>query len=314
MATKRKRKKTKTKRMSFRLGALKRKKRQKTDWFGPSLASVLKVLAAICVVGAIVIGLIFLEQYVNETVPAAKGMVDLELVDVPAWVDDQLREQVFALARGDGEDLGIDDDTAKSVWQNIDRLVPWLYEVKVEPAHDRLQIKGRWRKPIALVKSGRRKFYVDAEQVVLDFVQMPKLPIVEIKGLSSITRTPPLGEVWQRDDLAAAVRILDRLDQMDKSLTPDNPLLDEIDRIDVSNFNGREDRRHAHIILYADDNTEIIWGAELGKWQQHLESTDQHKLAKLYSHFKEYGKLSDGVKFINLRDPQDKIPRPIDRY
>jgi len=107
---------------------------------------------------------------------------------------------------------------------------------------------------------------------------------------------------------------LDRLDDMDRSETPDKPLLDEIGRIDVSNFNGRDNSRQAHIILYTKDNTEIIWGAELEKWQQHLESTDEEKLAKLYSHYKEYGTLSGDVKFINLRVPQDNIPLPIDKY
>jgi hypothetical protein len=125
---------------------------------------------------------------------------------------------------------------------------------------------------------------------------------------------PPAGEVWQRDDLAAAVEILDRLDHMDKAITPNKPLLFEVDRIDVSNFNGRQNKRYAHIILYSKDNSQIIWGAELGTWQRHLESTDEEKLAKLYSYYKDYGTLSGGARYINLRDPRDKIPLPIDRY
>ena len=101
---------------------------------------------------------------------------------------------------------------------------------------------------------------------------------------------------------------------MDKSITPDKPLLSEIDRIDVSNFNGRQDGRKPHIVLYAKDNTEIMWGAAVGKWQQHLESTDEQKLAKLYGYYKDFGTLSGRAKYINLRDPKDKIPLPIDRY
>lgn len=314
MATIRKRKKSKTKRISFRHGILKRKKRQKANWFGPSLISILKILAVICFFSGAVIGLVFLEKYVKETIPIAEGTVDLKLVDVPAWVDDQLKEKVFAAAKGDGEDLRVDENAAGSIQRNIERLVCWLDEVKVQTTHDGLCIKGRWRRPLALVKSGLLKFYVDARQVVLDFVPMPNLPIVEIKGLSPITKIPPLGEVWQRADLAAAITILNRLDQMDKSLTLDKPLLYEIDRIDMTNFNGRENIHHPHIILYAKDNTEIIWGAEVGKWQQHLESTDEQKLAKLYGYYKEYGTLSGDAKYINLCDPQDKIPLPIDKY
>jgi len=268
-----------------------------------------------CILVGIVVGFSFLERYVKETSPVSDKTIRLELVDVPAWVSDQLKEKVLAAAKGDSEDLRLDEKAALSSMKwNIERDVAWLDEVKVQTTHDGLHIEGRWRKPVALVKSGTRKFYVDAEQVVLDFVQMPHLPIVEVKGLSLITKTPPLGEVWQRDDLAAAITILEQLSQMDRLVTPDKPLLSEIDRVDVSNFNGRENTQHAHIILYAKDNTEIIWGAEVGKWQRYLESTDEQKLAKLYGYYKEFGTLSGGAKYINLRDPQDNIPLPIDKY
>jgi hypothetical protein len=314
MAVSRKRKKSKTKRISFKPGAFKKRKRQRASWFGPSLIIILKVLAVVCVLCGIVIGLMFLEKYVKETVPAARGSVDLELADVPLWASDQLKDKVRAAATANGVHLVLDQDTALSVHRNIEQLIVWLDEVEVRTIHDRLRVEAQWRKPVALVKSGLIKFYVDAERVVLDFVPIPDLPIVEIKGLPPITKIPPLGEVWQRDDLAAAVMILYRLDQRDKSLTSGKPLLYEIDRIDVSNFNGRQNSRHAHIILYSKDNTEIIWGAEVGKWQQHLESTDQEKLAKLYGYYEDYGTLSGGARYINLREPRDKIPLPIDKY
>ncbi|MHC4557541.1 MAG: cell division protein FtsQ/DivIB [Planctomycetota bacterium] len=315
MAARKKRNKSKTKRISFKPGTSKRKKQKRqASPLGPSLRSILKVLAVVCVLAGIVIGLIFLERYIKETVLSSEGILTLELADVPAWVSDELKEKVFTAARGVGENLGLHEDAALSVQRNIEKLVGWLDEVKVQSMHDGLRIEGRWRRPIALVKSGLLKFYVDAEHVVLDFVEMQKLPIVEIKGLSRVTKVPPMGEVWHRDDLAAAVIILGRLDRMDKSLTPDKPLLYEIDSIDVSNFNGRKSRRQPHIILYAKDNTEIIWGAEFGTWQQHLESTDEQKLAKLYGYYKEYGTLTGGAKYINLRDPQDNIPLPIDKY
>jgi hypothetical protein len=314
MATISKRKKTK--KISFKLGGFRKKKRQKASWFGPSLIIILRVLAVVCVLCGIVIGLIYLEKYVKDTIPARQGEGYLDLVDVPHWVSDELTEKVRTIATTKGSNLGLDDDTASSVQRNIEELIPWLDEVKVQTTHNILRVEARWRKPVALVKSGLIKFYVDAEMVVLDFMPMPdQLPIVEIKGLPSIIKIPPLGEVWQRNDLAAAIMILDRLDYMDRSLTPEKPLLLEIDRIDVSNFNGRHNSRHAHIILYATDNTEIIWGAELGKWQQHLESTDEQKLAKLYAHYKEHNNsLLKGVKFINLRDPRHNIPLPIDKY
>ena len=314
MAASRKRKKSKPKKLPFTLSGLVKRKRQRTSWFGPSLIIIIKVLAIVCILCGIVIGLISLEKYVKETIPVQQGAVDLVLADVPLWVSDQLKEKVRTIATAKCSNLGLYDETVLSVQRNIEELVPWLDEVKVKTPHNILRVEARWRKPIALVKSGSIKFYVDSEQVVLDYMEMPELPIVEIKGLPPVAKIPPLGEVWQKDDLAAALTILNWLDHMDRTLTPDKPLLYEINRIDVSNYNGRQNSRLAHIILYSNDDSQIIWGAEFGKWQRHLESTDQEKFAKLYSYYKDYGSLSGGARYINLRDPRDKIPLPIDKY
>jgi hypothetical protein len=229
-------------------------------------------------------------------------------------VSEPLREKIYAAARGYGENPILDEDAAPSVQRKIAEQVAWLDDVKVRISQGRLYIAGRWRKPIALIKSGPFQFYVDAEQVALDYVPMPHLTIVEVTGMPPVTALPPRGEVWPCNDLAAAIQILDRLDRMDRILTPDKPLLREIDRIDVSNYKGRQDDNQAHIILYSKNNAEILWGAEIGTWQRHLESTDEEKLAKLYHHYQTYGTLSGGVKYINLRDPRDKVPLPIDRY
>ena len=263
---------------------------------------------------AIVIGLVLLDRYVEKAAPVSDQTPLIELVDVPVWVNDRLKEKIYIAARANDEDLKLDEDVAWSVQKNIETLVAWLDDVKVQTTHARLVIRARWRRPLALVKRGLRSFYVDTELVVLDFVPMQSLPIVKVEGVSVAAEVPAPGQTWQREDLAAAVAVLDRLDRMDGLVTPDKPLLYEIDRIDVSNFNGRHNSRASHIILYAKDNTEIIWGAEIGAWQRHLEATDEEKLAKLYGYYKEYGTLLDGARYINLRDPQEKIPLPIDKY
>ena len=278
------------------------------------MASILKVIAVVCVLAAVGIGFVFLEKYVRRTVPASLSSAPLELVDVPGWVNEQLKEKIYAAAGAYSEDLKLDETAAQSVQQNIETLVAWLDEVKVQTTHDRLLIEAKWRKPLALVELGRHKFYVDAKLVVLDFVPMPNLPIVRIKGLPAAIKVSPLGAIWLRDDLAAGVTILAKLDQMDKSVTPDKPLLYGIDSIDVSNFNGRRSSRKPHIILYTKDDTKIIWGAEFGSWQKYLEATDEEKLAKLYGYYKEHGSLLNGAKYINLRNPQDNVPQPIDKY
>jgi hypothetical protein len=300
--------KRKTKRISFKLGTPARKK-QREIIYRPSLTGILKVAAVVCVFAMVGAFFYFAERYVKSAKPAETG--PLELVNAPAWVSGELKEKIYAAAGG--KTFELNEEIAQVVAENL-TAVAWLDEVKVQTTRERLLIKAGWRKPLAVVKLGLQSFYVDAELVVLDFVPMPNLPIVRINGLSLTMKVPPVGEVWQSDDLAAAVTILTKLDQMDKSVTPDKPLLYEVDRIDVSNFNGRENGRSPHIIFYTKDNTEIIWGAEFGTWQRYLEATDEEKLAKLYGYYKEHGSLSGGVKYINLRDPRDSISQPIDKY
>ncbi|MFC1635385.1 hypothetical protein ACFL5Z_11130 [Planctomycetota bacterium] len=303
-----------TKSILFKRGNSKKKKGQHAGFWEPKLMSMLKVLGIVCTLCGIAIGLVFLERYVRKMTNASNDDMRPELIGVPAWVTEPLREKVFTVARGYGENPVLDEDGALSVQRKIAEQIAWLDDVKVRITHGRLCIAGRWRKPVALIQSGPFKFYVDAEQVTLDYVPTPHLTIIQVTGLPLVIAIPPLGESWPRNDLAAAIQILGRLARMDSTLTPDKPLLKEIARIDVSNYKGRQNSNKAHIVLYSKDNTEIMWGAEMGTWQRHLESTDEEKLAKLYNHFQTYGTLSGGVKFINLRDPRHKVPLPIDRY
>jgi hypothetical protein len=318
---KRKRKKqSRTKRISFKSRTPKRKSRRKRS-FLPGLTRILKVFTVACVSAAM--GIIFvsvvwfgftsLDKYVKNNTSIGETTSTLELIDVPPWVNEPLKKKISAAAAPNG-DLQPNEESARLIRNNLAQKVPWLDEVRVQYTHDSIQITGRWRRPLALVKSSLSKFYVDSDLVVLDFVLIPNLHVVRVEGLPLIIITPQLGRVWQRDDLAAAVAILARLERMDKIVTPEKPLLSEIASIDMSNFKGRANSRFPHIVLYTKDNTEIIWGAEIGEWQKYLESTDEQKLAKLYEYYRKHGSLLGGVKYINLRDPQDNIPLPIDKY
>jgi hypothetical protein len=273
---------------------------------------ILKTLALVCVFTALGIGLVFLKGYVDKVTDVSDKTGLLELLDPPKWLNEPLKNKIYDAATANGEDLKLDEDAAQSVQQNIQSLVVWVDKVKVRINHGSILIEAAWRKPLGLIRQDPQCCYVDAERVVLDFVPMPSLPIVKITGLSTTTFPSP-GDVWQSEDLAAAVDILNQLDQMDRLVTPDKPLLREIDRIDVSNFNGRKSAGSPHIVLYASDDTKIIWGAAVGKWQRYLEATDEEKLARLYGYYKEYGSLLGVVKYINLRDPQNNIHLPIDK-
>jgi hypothetical protein len=318
MAIRRRKTKSKTGRILFKAGFSRSKKKRATDLQDSSFRSLLKVLAVIFVFAAIGVGFVFLDKYVKRVAPAWPDNIQVELVNPPSWINASLKEKITAVAKRSWkkEDVKLEEDAVRLIQSNLERDVAWLKEIRVRTTHDKILIEANYRKPIVLVKRGLQRFYVDAELVVLDFVPMANLPIVNVRGLAVITSPggPQPGETLQQEDLAAAVAILVRFDQMDKLVTPDKPLLFEIDTIDVSNFKGRQSGRLSHINLYTKDNTAIIWGAEIGAWAQHLEAKDEDKLANLYSYYKEYGSLTGGAKYIDLRTPQGKVPLPIDKY
>ncbi len=273
----------------------------------------LNILLAVCTVAVIVVTFALMDKYVKSRVSIRAKKAALELVDVPPWVNKALKEKVYTAAFASGGDFKLDEDAAEIVQENIASQVAWLADAQVQITHNSFRIRGRWRKPLAIVKPGMDKFYVDCDLVVLDFVPVRKLPIVTVRGLSPIARQLSPGETLELEELAAAVAIIENLDRMDKLVCPRKPLLNEIESIDVSNYNGRVSSKFPHIVFFSRDNTQIIWGAELGNWQKYLEATDEEKLAKLYSFYKEHRSLSGKDQSIDLRAPEN-IVQPIDRY
>jgi hypothetical protein len=297
--------------------------------FNPHKAGVIglfKGLLFIFALAAVVGGFTFLDGYVQKqaVVPAAQQRT-IELAGpIPAWVSEEIKNRVYAAASTGTAGQNQDEAVAKSIQQNVERLVPWLDGVRVQTTYTKILISGRWRKPLAVVtagpprptsgrvEAGKTKYYLDTDLVVLDYIPITNLSTVTVDGLE-FDRPPVLGAAWRGDDLAAALAVLSRLEKMDSAVTPNKPLLREIDKIDVANFDGRKNKHEPHITLFTKEGTEIIWGAEIGAWQRHLESPDDDKLAKLYTYYQQTGTLS-GVKYINLRDPRQTIRLPIDKY
>jgi len=277
------------------------------------LTTFLKVVAIVVVLAGVGVGFVFLRGYAWRIVFGSGKKAELRIAK-PPWVTSQLEQMVRTAAQANGEDLTIDEDLTKSVLENLQKLLPWIEDVNTGLYGDSLHVTGHWRKPLVLVESRTGRFYVDVQQVVLEYVEIPTLPIVKVRGLSTFIDSPPVGKPLRLDDLGAAIAIVDLLDRMDREQRPDKPLLNEIAAIDVSNFGGRGNARDPHIVLYAKDDIQIIWGAEKDAWAQNLEATDEEKLAKLYGYYKENGTLLGSVKYINLRAPQDRVPQPIDRY
>jgi hypothetical protein len=291
---------------AWRTSRAKRSTVRDWDW-----VAILKVVAVIGFLAASGAFLRYAEAYVKTISPAGEG--ELQLVAPPNWADSNLTARVVEVAGG--RQFPLTEETALIVARNL-ASIAWLTDVDVQVTHNAVRVKARWRKPVALIDipEDRLKRYVDADLVVLDYMPMPHLPIVEIKGVASFKGVPSPGQVFDQPDLAAGVALTLLLHRMDAEVTPKNPLVEHIAHIDVRNYNGRKNPREPHIVLRSKDDTQIIWGAEVGEWTKHLEAKDEQKLAKLYAYYRDYGSLSAGAKYINLRDPQDKVPQPYEKY
>lgn len=251
----------------------------------------------------------FLDKYVKTAVPVAESKGPIKLVSPPDWLSDELKERIIAVAGAGHNDFQLDIDAARSVAQNLTSLA-WLEQFQVQTTGQDILIKAEFRKPAALIETGRQQFYVDENLVVLDYMPMPKLHIVLVKGVQTPT-VPPAGQLLHRDDLQAAVALLALLHKMDAMVAVKQPLINQIQAVDVSNFQGRRDRREPHILLYTNDETQIIWGAEPGSSQQYMEAREDEKLAMLYSFYEENTTPANRVKYIELRYPRKRVPEPL---
>jgi hypothetical protein len=304
-----------------------KKQKRKIDLASFYWMRVLKVISLTVMPCCLFFGFVYLDRYVKQAVPVAQRTGALELVSPPWWLNDALKEKIYAAATENGENLKLDEDAAESVRQNLEKAGGWLDNVKVQTTGQTFRIWAKWRRPLAVIKTAKETFYVDADSCVMDYVEVQGLPVIKIEGVKESADSLQTGKICRidapaaclrkqtaGDDIAAAVAVLERLDKRDSLELQGHGLLGQIDRIDVSNFNGRKSEKNPHIVLYAADDTEIIWGAEVGKWYRHLEVTDEQKIARLYSFFNEKGTLLGRAKTINLRDPKESVPLPIDKY
>ncbi len=292
----------------------KKRRKEKLASYSQSLAVKLVTLAIVSLFLFFVF--VLLEKYVVKNVAVDQRIGALEIVRPPWWLNGALKEKIYAAATANSEDLKLDEDGAESVRQNLENTGGWLTDVKVQTTGRTFRVRAKWRRPLAVLKSAKQSFLLDSNLNVMDFLEVPALPIINVTGftgpINSLQPGSPLPDS-KMDDIKAGLEILEKLEKRD-SLERGRGLLYQVARIDVSNYDGRQSPQNPHIVLYTTDETEIVWGAEVGKWHRHLEVTDEQKIARLYSYYYEKKTLLGTAKTINLRDPKETVPLPIDRY
>ncbi len=281
------------------------KKKNRAGKSGPGRHTFFTVFGLLCILAVVAAGFVLLDRYVQRITSSGQAG-PLELVDRPDWFNNDLLQKVYTAAGG--SEFALDKTVAEAVAENLE-LVVWLYDIKVQTTNSSVEVRAKYRRPVAMIRRSEQAYYIDHDAVVLPFLPIEDLTIVEVKGFSART-IPPISDTMTGDDIAAALDLLAVLETMDQISTPDAPLLKEIASIDVSNLDGRKSRSRAHIVLNAKDGTQVNWGAAYGRSARYVEASDQEKVAMLYEFYTQHGTIQGIVKYIELRNPQEAVPRP----
>ncbi|OQY05644.1 MAG: hypothetical protein B6I25_05310 [Planctomycetales bacterium 4572_13] len=309
-----------------------RSKRKKTASFVTGLKIALSILFLTILVAGGAIGLIYMDRYVNfnryvdNTGEPQTPDGSLKLMDPPIWLNQEWVDTLIAAAGG--RRFPLDQASAKAVAERLSTL-SWLENVQVQTTPEYLTVKADYRRPVGWIRAGRnQKVYIDTDMTVLDYIPVSTIPVIEIRGMAS-SGIPGPGQKWLADDAAAGVELLNWLYTMDlhfqhekgesgegtasllEKKIPGKPLLDEIESVDVSNFAARKSRSASNLVLTVTDGTRVYWGAAWGQANVYFEADEKDKLARLYQFFMDHGDTLTGTaKYIELRWPQDSIPRP----
>jgi hypothetical protein len=262
------------------------------------------IIAVVLVAAAVCSAFFYMEKYVHKVAPIARptGPLEFPKDNIPDWFNEELANLMRDTAGG--KIFNLDESAAKTVAEKLSTLA-WLEQLKVQTTKDSLRVTSKYRKPIAMIKLGSKKYCIDKELTAMRHLNISKLPIVEITGstLSSIE------DINVQEDVGAAAELIELLSFMDEEIKPAPPLLNDIARIDVDNFGGRAIRSKSkpHIVLYEKkDLTPIYWGNALRKTTGEIEATDKEKLSSLYHSYMQGGKntlFDKNLKFIDLRSP-----------
>lgn len=295
----------------FSFFSKKKKTGRRTKKTQPTISTGVKVTLAIMAVAILIaggaIGLIYMDRYVKTTVSPENAAGPLAYVQLPVWVNQEWKDSIYKIV-GDGP-FPLNEKSAQTIARQLE-TISWLSNVKTQVTPEYIKVQADYRKPVGLVNVSRsRKYYLDIDMVVLDYMPLDTLPIIEITGIASPKSIPDPGLHWQAEDAAAAVQLLDYLYRCDTYYLNENriqkPLLDEIASVDVSNFAARKSNSpdRPHIYLKVLDGTQVKWGAAIGQGNRYLEAKAEKKRERLYQFFLDNNNsLQGSAKFIELRN------------
>jgi hypothetical protein len=269
-------------------------------WLGGSVICLL--------LAAAFAGYSHLKNYVDHTLTFPHNPPRVVLKSRPAWMTDFLAEQIIASIAPNAPYSSFDQQFLARAYKTL-ITNPWIRHVNQirrlydhQPG-DTIEIDCEFRAPVALVQWGEFYSLVDSEAVKLpeqfSLQQLKRIMFnndgsVNIRLIQGVQRPPPIpGHPWQGDDLAAGLQMV--------GLLAGKPFAEEVLRVDVSNFAGRNDPAEAQLVLLTRDSTQIRWGRPPQAKDAFIEARWDRKLEFMQGLVQKYGRLDAGHPWVDLR-------------
>jgi hypothetical protein len=277
----------------------------------------INLVAAVVVVAGVAWLVGYLKKAVAEQVAVAQPeRPKIVFVARPNWMSDYLAGELAEICRPKTNPSVFDRDALAIIHNNL-KANPWISKVKQirrvygSAAGDTIEVDCDFRAPLALVRGGNGDFwFVDAKGVrlpekfstaELSKVIHAKDGKVNLRVIDGVRNSPPkeAGQLWPGDDLQSGLELAAKLNGQQ--------FAEEIERIDVSNYNGRMNRNEAYLVLVTRHDTRVLWGRPWSAIDAFVEVKPEVKFDTLRRGYSAYGRVDMGQPNIDLRF-DGKIP------
>ncbi len=263
-----------------------------------ALSRVITAAVAIALLTAWMIGRAPLREHVGQIRAEALTASSLQWPGdsagrVPHWIPALVLEDLerITLARLSPDPL--DHDSLVSVREGL-LGTGWLADVNEvrRRADGTILIDGQWRQPFAVIRHDGLKYVVGRGG---ELMQLPGGASIEPGSNMFVVDNPHLdpprnadrteiryGVPWRGDDIAAALNLIDRIDDIDGA--------EQITGVDLSIY-GDPGSRSEHIVLVTNSGSRIDWGRGLGEAPPPGEVDVATKIMRLEQNYRDYGRI-----------------------
>jgi hypothetical protein len=275
------------------------------------------MLLILALLGGAAYGLQKLKQHVERDIAFSSDPMIVVIKNRPGWMSDNVLQEIAGVARPKGAHSPFDRQLLVDARKALE-ADPWISHVnEVRRAYtnrpgDTIELDCEFRVPAAWVRWGQYYWLVDRNACKLpEQYSSAKMPgeVVGEDGRINLriidgVRTPPpeAGRKWEGADLAAGLEMA--------SVLFNRAYTEEIVKIDVSNYGGREDRDAAQIALMTRYGTKVLWGRSPSDPDAFIEIRPEQKLASLKDVYDQFGRVDMRQPWIDVRFEGVRYPSP----